>query len=451
MHPDLKIRFAYYEIDDEVLRARPEIWKLLQPILRKTLEESAQLTKQTSPQYASSLSLEDTVEELIENMKQLFCAPLDAEWLARAEAQIKRECVRGLDHRSRLFFNSFTLSRLQREIARRCRSRATIARLNWAAAHMIHFDIATAITFHQRIESAQSKQRYELVEAAIKDFESTIDTVGSAIGHAARSLEENSDHLNELAEVAGVKANHAAQAASETARRVQSTAGATEELSASIAEVHRQATRSAQLAHGCASQAEQTNTTIRSLYNAVEKIGSVVGFISDVASQTNLLALNATIEAARAGDAGRGFAVVASEVKLLATQTSRATGEIGRQINVIQEGASRAVEEIMGTGKNIADIAAIAEAVALCVNEQADATRSIAEGADYGATNAKTVADALVVLEGAIRRTQETASTVLEFSKGLAGRTGEFDLALDKLFKAAKEGLIIPEYRNVRI
>jgi hypothetical protein len=43
-------------------------------------------------------------------------------------------------------------------------------------------------------------------------------------------------------------------------------------------------------------------------------------------------ALNATIEAARAGDAGRGFAVVAQEVKQLASQTAKATSEIGGQI-----------------------------------------------------------------------------------------------------------------------
>ena len=54
-------------------------------------------------------------------------------------------------------------------------------------------------------------------------------------------------------------------------------------------------------------RAVRTNETIKSLSDAAEKVGSVVGLISQVASQTNLLALNATIEAARAGEAGKGF------------------------------------------------------------------------------------------------------------------------------------------------
>ena len=74
----------------------------------------------------------------------------------------------------------------------------------------------------------------------------------------------------------------------------------------------------------------------------------MVELITNIAGQTNLLALNATIEAARAGDAGKGFAVVASEVKNLATQTARATEEIGSQIAQIQGATGQAVEAIKG-------------------------------------------------------------------------------------------------------
>jgi methyl-accepting chemotaxis protein len=60
----------------------------------------------------------------------------------------------------------------------------------------------------------------------------------------------------------------------------------------------------------------------------------VVKIISEIAGQTNRLALNATIEVARADDVGKCFAAVASELKALATQTAKATKEIGAQIGL---------------------------------------------------------------------------------------------------------------------
>ena len=111
--------------------------------------------------------------------------------------------------------------------------------------------------------------------------------------------------------------------------------------------------------------AQRTNTIVSALAEGADKIGNVVGLITDIAGQTNLLALNATIEAARAGDAGKGFAVVASEVKSLASQTGRATEEIGAQITQIQAATKEAVAAIRGIAASIEEVSAIATSIAV--------------------------------------------------------------------------------------
>ncbi|MEX0342821.1 MAG: methyl-accepting chemotaxis protein [Erythrobacter sp.] len=68
--------------------------------------------------------------------------------------------------------------------------------------------------------------------------------------------------------------------------------------------------------------------------------------IDQIAETTNILALNATIEAMRAGEQGRTFAVVANEVKSLASETRKATEEIGRTIDMLGNEAEQVIEKI---------------------------------------------------------------------------------------------------------
>ncbi|OQB38311.1 MAG: Sensory rhodopsin I transducer [Euryarchaeota archaeon ADurb.Bin165] len=82
---------------------------------------------------------------------------------------------------------------------------------------------------------------------------------------------------------------------------------------------------------------DETGRIIHEINSEMDKIGDIVGIITDIADQTNLLALNAAIEAARAGDAGKGFAVVAGEVKALALESQESAGKIAGIISLLQE------------------------------------------------------------------------------------------------------------------
>jgi hypothetical protein len=127
-------------------------------------------------------------------------------------------------------------------------------------------------------------------------------------------------------------------------------------MTSSVTEISRQVQESSRIAGEAVAQAKKTDSRINALSQAAGRIGDVVKLITAIAEQTNLLALNATIEAARAGEAGRGFAVVASEVKALASQTAKATEEIGSQIGAMQAATGESVAAIKEIGGTIGRI-----------------------------------------------------------------------------------------------
>jgi methyl-accepting chemotaxis protein len=188
---------------------------------------------------------------------------------------------------------------------------------------------------------------------------------------------------------------------------VQTVAAAAEELSASIGEISRQVHQSSKITGQAVTETQRTDTIVRALAEGADKIGKVMELIADIAGQTNLLALNATIEAARAGDAGKGFAVVASEVKSLATQTARATEEIGVQVSQIQAATKEAVGAIEGISTTIQEVSKIAASIAAAVEEQGAATAEIARNVQQTAQAAQ---DVTVNISGVSRASSETGA-----------------------------------------
>ncbi|MFV3076598.1 methyl-accepting chemotaxis protein [Niveispirillum fermenti] len=271
-------------------------------------------------------------------------------------------------------------------------------------------------------ERVEMEKREALVRLA-DDFESGMNAVVSAVGGAANRMRGTAQGLNSVADETNRQSEAVATAAEQAAENVNTVAAAAEQLTASINEISRRVSESAGIARDAVAEADRSNSTVAGLVDAAQRIGEIVRLIGDIASQTNLLALNATIEAARAGDAGKGFAVVASEVKQLATQTARATDEIGNQIAAMQSAAGNAADAIRGVGGTIGRISGIVATIATAVEEQGAATREIASSVAQAATGTQNVSATIGEVTRAAAETGSMAGDVLSAANDLVGES----------------------------
>jgi methyl-accepting chemotaxis protein len=230
-------------------------------------------------------------------------------------------------------------------------------------------------------------------------FESRANVLVALVSSAASTLGDTAHNMREAARETDVQATAAAAAADGAGASVDTASAAAAELASAITEISNQIARSTRIAEKAVANARLTDRVVKALADS-----GIMNMITDIASQTNLLALNATIEAARAGEAGKGFAVVASEVKSLATQTTRATEEVGTQITQIQGATAEAVKAIEAISETIDELSRISAAIAAAVEEQSTTTLAIAGSVREAAASAGQVA-------GNIAAASKTAST----------------------------------------
>ena len=270
-------------------------------------------------------------------------------------------------------------------------------------------DILTA----ERAEEQRKAARRHTIDTLTKDFDGRASESLRLVRGSLSGMRDRAEALTNVARDNSERTRGITTNMRDASTHVRTVAGATEELTASVAEIGRQVAASTEIASRAMGEAEATNGLIQGLAEAAERIGTVTQMISGIAARTNLLALNATIEAARAGDAGKGFAVVASEVKSLAAQTAKATGDITAQIAGIQVVTQQSADAIRAFGGTIAMVSEISSAVAASVAEQGRATRDIAASIQYVAARTQEVADQVEGVDAAAASTGEAAAEML--------------------------------------
>jgi methyl-accepting chemotaxis protein len=205
----------------------------------------------------------------------------------------------------------------------------------------------------------------------------------------AKSVQDASSAMAELAHTIGGTADSAAQASA----RAQEVSLATAETGAKVAEVVR---RMADLAA------------------SARKMSDIIGAIDGIAFQTNILALNASVEAARAGEQGRGFAVVASEVRNLAQRSAGAASEIRSLI----------ADSVRGVQESVALVDSAGETMTRIVDSVADVTRLI------GGVSEQTSRQGAAIEQ--VNRTVETIDTMTQQNSALVEEAAAAAASLDE-------------------
>ncbi len=243
------------------------------------------------------------------------------------------------------------------------------------------------------LEAEQKQRRLQLIENTTQEFNNELIATIGHLGQSSQELDRVANDLDTTNSKTESQSNVVSGLAEKTNQNMQTVASAIEELSSSIREIGRQVNESGEITSKAVTETDGAQEAMQKLSASSQAIGEMLTMINEIAEQTNLLALNATIEAARAGDAGKGFAVVASEVKGLASQTSKATGEIELLVQNMQDANQHMEGAVDRIGQAIHETSQIVTVISDAVDQQSVATQEISNNVQQTSNDTKSVTE----------------------------------------------------------
>lgn len=279
--------------------------------------------------------------------------------------------------------------------------------------------IDTLRTFVREINEAALRlsSSANQVLAASTQHETSATEQAAAIHETTATMEELKHASAQIAENAGA----VARVAEETLGAARAGRGAIGEFIQAMQQIRRDGAAVAD--------------SITKLSKRVERIGTVVEVIDEIADRSDLLALNAALEGSRAGEAGKGFSIVAAEMRRLAENVLESTKEIKNLITEIREAtaaaasAADASKTATEAGEKLGSVAATSvEGILAGVQETSDAARVINLATQQQRTATEQVVASMAEIEDVTRQTtqasKQSTGAASELT-GLAARLAE--------------------------
>jgi methyl-accepting chemotaxis protein len=288
----------------------------------------------------------------------------------------------------------------------------------------------------QEADAVARQRRQQESEELIDMFGSSVAGVFESLSQASRDMAGTARSMTGVVDDTNTQIGLVSREVAEASTNSQAVAAASQQLTAAIGEISRLVNASSRVAESGSTQATAVVEQVEALRGVSERIGDIVGIISNIASQTNLLALNATIEAARAGEAGRGFAVVAGEVKNLSGQTQQATVAISAQISEIQNSIGGTVGAVRAIGQTVAEIYQSSTEIAAAITEQQSATDEIARSIEYVSASADRIGGSMGLVQEAAAKTSEATVRVSQASESMSGQAGKLNAEVSDFLTA---------------